>query len=269
MLGALAGLALSSSGAVFLCGGGPTPPAVVQAFLAETGLAGKVLVCGQTRADPADAVDSVDLLHEHGATNVVIAAFDRPTPGEMQWFRDELATARGVWIPGGDQGAFMQRVGESARDAFVAAHRRGAVFFGTSAGAMALGGPLILGYGPSHETARLGRGLGIVPFIVDSHYRQRGRGPRLADASRQAGGAPTLGLDEGEWVVVRSGKVERRFRPRADGPSGLAQWSSSSFLCCSYSLTSACCSPWGSSSYRANSVRNIPRPFVIERRSSA
>jgi cyanophycinase len=95
------------------------------------------------------------------------------------------------------------------------------VVAGTSAGATALGPVMILGGDvrgsggdpDGQETAddrlRMGPGLGLLPAsVIDVHFAQRGRLPRLVAAVGRHPSHLGIGIDEDTAVLVRSGRFD-------------------------------------------------------------
>lgn len=139
-----------------------------------------------------------------------------------------LAEATGVFITGGDQARLQFLVGSGAN---LALRRRVAdcslVVAGTSAGATALGQVMILGGSvrgsdddpddgddpDDRETAddrlRTGPGLGLLPAaVIDVHFTQRSRLPRLVAAVARHPSRLGIGIDEDTAVLVRSGRFD-------------------------------------------------------------
>lgn len=92
-------------------------------------------------------------------------------------------------------------------EALLAAHQRGAVIAGTSAGAAVLGSVMIAfgqrGASPRVRQAQFAPGLGFVPHLLfDQHFRQRDRLGRLLYAVAQHPGLLGVGLDENTAAVV-------------------------------------------------------------------
>jgi cyanophycinase len=132
----------------------------------------------------------------------------------------QLAQVGGIWFTGGDQAritaALLRRDGTATAmlAAIRAAHRQGAVIGGTSAGAAIMSDPMILegdplslvpGAGEAREAIRTGAGLGFVRrFLVDQHFGERARLPRLAAALRSFSRQDRIGLgiDEDTALVV-------------------------------------------------------------------
>jgi cyanophycinase len=144
--------------------------------------------------------------------------------------RTTLERATGVFFTGGDQARLGFLVGS---DANLALRRRVAdsslIVAGTSAGATALGPVMILGGDvrasdhdrgdqetgdqetgdPGPGGLRLGPGLGLLPAaIIDVHFRQRRRLPRLVTAVTRHPSNLGIGIDEDTAILVRSGRFD-------------------------------------------------------------
>jgi|SRR5208283_3985452 len=124
-----------------------------------------------------------------------------------------LSRATGVFFTGGDQSRLGPLAGSRAnlllRDRLAAGTLAVA---GTSAGATALGQEMILG--GDADQPRTGPGLGLLPqAIVDMHFTQRRRLPRLVSAVRQCPSLLGIGIDEGTAILVR----RRRFEVLGNG----------------------------------------------------
>jgi cyanophycinase len=123
--------------------------------------------------------------------------------------RAELSRATGVFFTGGDQSRLGPLAGSRAnlvlRDRLAAGTL---VVGGTSAGATALGQEMILGDG-TVDRPRTGPGLRLFPgVVVDMHFTQRRRLPRLITAVRQRPSLLGIGIDEGTAILVRRGRFE-------------------------------------------------------------
>lgn len=116
----------------------------------------------------------------------------------------ELAQATGVFLTGGDQSRLGVLVGSAANRILSGRLADNTlVIAGTSAGATALGPTMILG-GDACGRPRTGPGLGLIPgVIVDMHFAQRGRLPRLAAAVRAHPGHLGIGIDEDTAILIR------------------------------------------------------------------
>jgi cyanophycinase len=123
---------------------------------------------------------------------------------------------------GGDQARILDGLAPAWKQAIAGAWHQGAVIAGTSAGSMVWGKTAILGgdpmatawYGedPAKDGLKLGAGLGLAPeLVVDTHFSQRGRIPRLSYAVAKQPGTVGLGVDPETAAIVRpDGFVEAR-----------------------------------------------------------
>lgn len=116
--------------------------------------------------------------------------------------------ASGVFMTGGNQLKLSAIVcGTPLADAIVAAHRRGAVVAGTSAGAsiqsshmLAFGGP---GATPKQRMTQMAAGLGLIDSaVIDQHFDQRNRYGRLLMIVAQSPQLLGIGVDEDTAAVV-------------------------------------------------------------------
>lgn len=125
-----------------------------------------------------------------------------------------LEEATGVFISGGDQSRLRTLVGSRVND--ILGERLdsgdGLVVAGTSAGATALGRTMILGgEGPdvSASAVRTGPGLGLLPkVLIDMHFGERGRLPRLLSAVALDPDHLGVGIDEDTAILVTGGSFE-------------------------------------------------------------
>jgi len=124
-----------------------------------------------------------------------------------------LTGAAGIYLTGGDQYLLTQVLDRtSAEVAMRDAYLRGAVVAGTSAGATAMGRPMIVAGGGTGElrlgVVQMSGGLGWVgdDTIIDTHFGARGRFPRLASAIAEHPEALGIGIDENTCLLVDSAK---------------------------------------------------------------
>lgn len=122
----------------------------------------------------------------------------------------EIDEADVVFMTGGDQLRLMSVLAGSA---VAAAMRAGFVnrrlcIAGTSAGASVMSDHMMAGGAvrspPAKDMVRLDRGLGLLHgVIIDQHFSERGRLPRLLSALAQQPTLLGLGIDEDTALVVR------------------------------------------------------------------
>ena len=191
-------------GALVIVGGGGTPEVVLQRALERAGgPEAPVVVLPQASAREERGVSSVAMWEQVGALDVRLV--DGLTAEEA---RAALERAALVWMPGGSQSRLMQELGELGLvEAVRAAHRRGAVVAGTSAGAAVMSAVMIRS-APEHKGVRagatpVGPGLGLLPgAVVDQHFVQRGRDHRLLEVVLERPELLGVGIDERTAILV-------------------------------------------------------------------
>jgi cyanophycinase len=123
-----------------------------------------------------------------------------------------LRDSTGVFFSGGDQSRIRALVGSRTNDVLVRLLGDGLVVAGTSAGATALGKTMILGGGSAGVSAAAVRtcpGLGLIEkMLIDMHFAERGRLPRLLSAVALAPDHIGVGLGENTAVCVRGDEFE-------------------------------------------------------------
>ncbi len=123
-----------------------------------------------------------------------------------------LRQATGVFFSGGDQSRIRALVGSRTNEVLAERLGHGLVVAGTSAGATALGRTMILGgEGPevAAATVRTAPGLGLLDgVLIDMHFGERERLPRLLSAVALAPDHIGVGIDENTAVLVEAGRFE-------------------------------------------------------------
>jgi cyanophycinase len=191
-------------GSLVIVGGGALPVAVRDQFLALAGGREARLVIIPTasaRADRPELQSTFFLWRPPAAASVVLLhTRDRATANDPAFVKP-LTEATGVWLAGGDQSllaaAYHGTLVEAELRRLLA---RGGVIGGTSAGAAVMSQVMIAG---GTTVAELGEGFGLLPgVVVDMHFTQRRRLPRLLGALTQYPTCLGLGIDEQTAVVV-------------------------------------------------------------------
>ncbi len=120
-----------------------------------------------------------------------------------------LSRAAGIFVTGGDQYALTQALDHSrVEEAIMEAYGRGAVVAGTSAGATAMGKPMLVAGGGTGELrmgmVQMSNGLGWAgdDIIIDTHFGARGRFPRLAASVAEHPAALGVGIDENTCLLL-------------------------------------------------------------------
>ncbi|HTL40742.1 MAG TPA: cyanophycinase [Pseudolysinimonas sp.] len=119
--------------------------------------------------------------------------------------RGQVAAAGGVFFTGGSQARLVRAIlGTGVHHELRRLLERGGVIAGTSAGASALGEVTLAGT----RELRLGEGLGLLPgLMIDQHFAQRDRLPRLRSALGRRPGIDGIGIDEDTALVIRGGEA--------------------------------------------------------------
>jgi cyanophycinase len=147
-----------------------------------------------------------------GAASVEVV--DIESRDEAHQAAGAIEQATGVFFTGGDQRRIATLLGGTAADvALRRLHAGGAVSGGTSAGASAMSGNMILGgkalVSPRAGVVEVGPGLDFVPgVIIDQHFAQRGRIGRLLSAVSRYPHHLGVGIDEDTAMVVRGEEFE-------------------------------------------------------------
>lgn len=169
----------------------------------------KIAVLPSASADERTGAAYHRIFSDFGAAKVEVLPLFKRDDADDDGVVKTLQRATGIFMTGGDQNKIMA-VLESSRalDAIVAAHERGAVVGGTSAGAAALSNPMIAG-GVRGSMARSGMakiasGLGLAKgFIVDQHFNQRERLGRLLYAVMLHPQSLGIGVDEDTAAIIK------------------------------------------------------------------
>ena len=175
-----------------------------------------ILVMAQMREEPEKTgPGSVEMLQKHGATNVTLISATPFTVTDLRSVSSHVFAAKGIWLPGGNQNLFVERFGATwVQKTLAMARERGISFFGTSAGAMLMSNPMI-GGNETDKSPKKALGAGLVPFLVDTHYKNRGRQYRLQFALDHWPEKPKsgIGLSEGEWIIWNDKVIETSGTP--------------------------------------------------------
>lgn len=197
-------------GAIVAVGGGGTTPAIVARTLELAG--GKnaiVAVLPQASELPTAGDGSVKMWTDTGAKSVRIVSFD-----QRDTARAILKVATLLWMPGGSQSRFMEKIeGTGLAEIIVERHRAGAVVGGTSAGAAVLSAEMITGDADLKSlksgTTVLKKGLGLLrDVIVDQHFLQRQRGNRLISGVLDHPTLVGVGIDEATAVIFQGSMMQ-------------------------------------------------------------
>ena len=179
---------------------------ILAAFVERAGgPAARIVVIPSASVEPEVRAEMYGrLFARFGATDVRAVHAERGvTPADLEAIR----RATGIFVTGGDQKRLMEALrGTGAAEAIRMSVRSGAVYAGTSAGASAVSERMLAGSTRRRgtEVISFGEGLGLVPdVIVDQHFAQRRRLPRLIAAARDHR-LTGVGIDENTAIVWTS-----------------------------------------------------------------
>jgi cyanophycinase len=119
-----------------------------------------------------------------------------------------LERATGIFMTGGNQLKLSGVIcGTPFGEAIIAAHERGAVVAGTSAGASIQSSPMVAfgtgGATPKQRMTQVAAGLGLVASsVIDQHFDQRNRYGRLLMIVSQSPQLLGIGVDEDTAAIV-------------------------------------------------------------------
>lgn len=143
-----------------------------------------------------------------GAQTVRVLYADTREEASSREVTAAIEMASGIFLTGGDQLRLTSILGGSATDReILRAFRRGVIVAGTSAGASAMAGTMIVS-GDSADTATrsavsMAQGMGLVEeVVIDQHFAQRGRINRLLSAVAQNPHLLGIGIDEDTAILV-------------------------------------------------------------------
>ncbi len=207
-----------TTGPLMVIGGAEdkTGPRQVLARFAKLagGSAGKVAVIATASALGEEINDAYrEAFAKLGVKDVVV-----PRPRTRAEAADpvlvaQLADVTGIFLTGGNQSTLAGVVtGTPFGTAIKAAHARGVVVGGTSAGASVQSEHMVA-FGPAGTTpkmrmAQMSAGLGLLPgLVIDQHFDQRNRYGRLLSLVSHAPHLLGMGVDEDTAAIVTHGHL--------------------------------------------------------------
>jgi len=147
------------------------------------------------------------LFHRLGAQEVVLARPESREEANDPAMLARLDGVTGIFMTGGNQLKLSGVInGTAFADAIRAAHERGVVVAGTSAGASIQSSHMVAfgtgGATPKQRMTQLAAGLGLVPdCVIDQHFEQRNRYGRLLMIVAQSPSLLGIGVDEDTAAV--------------------------------------------------------------------
>jgi cyanophycinase len=218
----VSGVATAQRGTLFIVGGGPQPPALVQQFVDLAGGRGRahIVVFGMASEDGEKAGEEMAAdLRALGADakNVWVNHAQANTDSVARL----LDGATGVWFVGGDQAKLTAALrGTKTESAMHARYEQGAVIAGTSAGAAVMSSIMITGDERHPGGARPDTSTGFMTIarnnivvdsgfafvrnvVIDQHFLRRKRHNRLISVALEHAPHLAAGIDESTALIVR------------------------------------------------------------------
>lgn len=176
------------------------------------GAKARLLLCAAPSSEPEETLGRYrEVFEQIGVADLFLLPIHERTDAEAEEALEALEQATGVFFTGGDQLRLPPKIagtafGERLRER----HREGLLIAGTSAGAAAVSGTMIV-RGQGHTVQRSGvemvPGLSLWPgAVVDTHFDRSGRVHRLLAVVAQNPGILGLGIDEDTAVEVTPGE---------------------------------------------------------------
>jgi cyanophycinase len=190
-------------GSLLLAGGGPLPDSIRQRFLElAEGKEAHIVIIPSASGRPGAPERAYAFWKTADVKSVRVLHTTRRSEADDVRFYGPLRDATGVWIGGGDQSRLTALYGGTAVERELRnVLGRGGVVGGTSAGASVVSAVMMDG-------GKAGRGFGLMAdMIIDQHFTNRKRLPRLLALVRSHPGRLGLGIDEQTAVVIRGGQV--------------------------------------------------------------
>lgn len=202
-----------SRGALVIVGGGKITSPIREEFIRLAGVAGKskivVIPSASIEADDPKKHESflVGWRNFKPASLVILHTRDRKKADDRDFVKP-IQEATAVWFSGGDQNRLIDAYrGTLVEKEFHNLLERGGVIGGTSAGAAIMSDLMI--EGGKDAGVKTGPGFGFVKgIVVDQHFANRNRQPRLRHVLSQHPTFSGLGIDEGTAAVIRGGEIK-------------------------------------------------------------
>ena len=199
------------SGKLLICGGGELPERILAQFRELAGGEEARLVVIPTaklEVSEEDEKAIIEFWNEGGDVASVDVLHTRlKETANSEEFVAPLKQATGVWIGGGMQSRIADAyLGTAVERELYALLKRGGVVAGTSAGA-AIQSKLMIARGNPEAVVQTGFDL-IPGSVIDQHFSQRNRKPRLLGVLAEHAGYIGFGIDEATALLVDGRKLK-------------------------------------------------------------
>lgn len=192
-------------GTLFIVGGGPLEDPLIKDFVERIGGdEARLVVVTTANRRAEEAPDEITAMWRPRTKGQITLLHARsPDEANSDAFVAPLRTATGVWLMSGKQTRLTTAyLGTKLLAELHAYLDRGGVLGGTSAGAAVMSDVMLAGGSLAEPGLYEGFGL-LKNAIIDQHFTERKREPRLLVALTKHPGRVGFGIDEGTALVVR------------------------------------------------------------------
>lgn len=181
------------------------------------GISAKIVVVPTASSIPVEVGKNyLSAFKTLGCNDVTVLDIRSKGDAELEHTIKLISTANCVMFSGGDQSKISKKIGNTKIHEILKQRfgkEENFVIAGTSAGAMAMATEMISG-GSAKESffkgaVRMGKGLGLMEQLtIDTHFIQRGRFGRLAEAVAKFPNIIGVGLAEDTGLVIKNNIAE-------------------------------------------------------------
>ena len=194
-------------GMLVVVGGGTVPrEALRQLVESGGGKKARVVIVPFASEEKTPADSLVEMFKPFGVRSIEVLTETNRVSSQAA-----LKQATAIWFRGGSQTRLMHFLNElGLAEVIQKRHAQGIAVGGTSAGAAVMSRTMIASNGDTPDAPpKISEGLGLWPEVmVDQHFTQRKREPRLRRAVKLHPERPGVGIDEDTAAVVRGKKFE-------------------------------------------------------------
>ena len=210
---------MSKERLAFLLGGYEAFSPSAKAFVSACGGAGSRIALLFQNANRQDRHfgEYAGPWHANGATEITLLGRDADGQFDIDSAIQELESSSGIFIGGGHTPTYHTLYAtEPVRSVILSLYSRGVPYGGMSAGAKVAARHCVTEGGHSGSLC-IDSGLDIIGEIIDVHFAERERLPRLLDEMAAAGARTAYGLDEGTCAIFRDGTLRDVIGPPVHG----------------------------------------------------
>ncbi len=182
------------------------------------GVEAKIVIITTASSIPLEVGENyLNAFQKLGCRNIHVLDIRSRKDAEQPNYIELIRQANCVMFSGGDQSKITNKIGGTLMHKIIIDRYRNEEHFvvaGTSAGAMAMGQEMIAS-GSSKEAfikgaVKMYHGLGLIPeLVIDTHFIQRGRFGRQAEAVAKFPSLLGVGLSEDTGLIIKDGKNAR------------------------------------------------------------